>query len=191
MTRVRTGPVRSEAVRIAILDATARQFAARGYDHLTIEGIAADAGVGKQTIYRWWDSKSALVAECLLEGMLLPERLTPPDTGDIRADLEAWVDQVLSLLERPDGDGLLRSLIAAASENAEVGKRLRDSLAGSESLSARLEASAGQTPHLIPGAPFDEIIESLAGALVLRALSRAPRVPGDAARLVAASLGQA
>ncbi|MFB8386450.1 TetR/AcrR family transcriptional regulator [Microbacterium sp. NPDC055910] len=191
MTRVRTGPVRSEAARLAILRATARQFAQRGYDHLTIEGIAADAGVGKQTIYRWWGSKSALVAECLLEGMLLPDRLAPPDTGDIRADLTAWVDEVLSLLEHAQGEGLLRSLVAAAAENAEVGKRLRDSLTGSEALAGRLEAAVGQTPNLTPAAPFDEIIESLAGALVLRALSRAPRVPGDAARLVAASLGPA
>ncbi len=144
------GPVRSEGARIAILEATARQFAARGYDHLTIEGIAADAGVGKQTIYRWWASKGALVAECLIEGMLLPRRLSPPDTGDIRADLTAWLDRILALRADPQGETLLRSIVAAAAENADIGRRLRDSLAGSQSIAGRLEASIGQTPQLSP-----------------------------------------
>ena len=46
MTLPRSGPVRSEAARHAILDAAARLLAERGYDHLTMEGIAATAGVG-------------------------------------------------------------------------------------------------------------------------------------------------
>ncbi|MET0811707.1 MAG: TetR/AcrR family transcriptional regulator [Microbacterium sp.] len=187
----RTGPVRSEDVRLAILEATARQFAARGYDHLTIEGIATDAGVGKQTIYRWWGSKSALVAECLIEGMLLPRRLSPPYTGDIRADLTAWIDAVLTLLAEPQGETLLRSIIAAAAENADIGRRIRESLAGSESLVGRLEASIGHAPNLTPDAPFEELSETLVGAIVLRALSRAAREPGDAERIVAAVLGPA
>jgi len=61
----RSGPVRSEAARQAILEATARLLVERGYDHLTMEGIAATAGVGKQTVYRWWPSKGAVIAECL------------------------------------------------------------------------------------------------------------------------------
>ena len=52
-------------------------FAERGYDHLTMEGIAATAGVGKQTVYRWWPSKGAVIAECLLEGKLLTQPLAP------------------------------------------------------------------------------------------------------------------
>ena len=89
MARTRSGPVRSEAARRSILDAAAQIFSERGYDHLTIEGVASRAGVGKQTIYRWWPSKSDIVAECLLEGSLLPGQLSLPDTGDIRGDLSA------------------------------------------------------------------------------------------------------
>jgi AcrR family transcriptional regulator len=54
----RTGRVRSEAAREAILSATVRLIHARGYDHLTIEGVAKEAHVGKQTIYRWWPSSA-------------------------------------------------------------------------------------------------------------------------------------
>ena len=60
--RTRSGPVRNENTHQAILEATAMLFAREGYDRLTIEGIAHEAHVGKQTIYRWWSSKGDLVA---------------------------------------------------------------------------------------------------------------------------------
>ena len=52
---------RSERARRAILDAALALCRARGYDGTAIEAIAADAGVGKQTIYRWWPSKGAVI----------------------------------------------------------------------------------------------------------------------------------
>jgi AcrR family transcriptional regulator len=186
----RSGPVRSEAARRAILEATAQQLVERGYDHLTMEGIAAQAGVGKQTIYRWWPSKGAVIAECLLEGTLMPDRLQLPDTGDIRRDLARWLGEISALLESGNGEGILRSLIAAAAENAEVGRRLRDSLTGSASVSGRLEKAVGTVPHLPQGAPVEEITEALIGAVVLRALSRTPITPADAERLLDAVLGR-
>jgi AcrR family transcriptional regulator len=190
MSDGRRGAVRSEAARRAILQATARLFAARGYDHLTIEGVAAEAGVGKQTIYRWWPSKGALVADCLLEGLLLPDRFSPPDTGDIRADLVTWLDEVLGLLGTPLGDALLRSLIAAAAENADVGRRLRESLGASSSLTERLEAAVAGS-ELRSDAPLVAIGDALVGALILRALSRAPVEPDAAGLLVDAVLSSA
>jgi AcrR family transcriptional regulator len=189
MTLPRSGPVRSEPARRAILAATAELLAERGYDHLSIEGIAARAGVGKQTIYRWWPSKGAVIAECLLEGMLLSNRLRLPDTGDIRRDLTTWVETVFGLLATDEGEGILRSLIAAAAEHAEVGRRLRDSLSGSDSVSGRLERAVGTAPNLQEGAPVDEIADALIGAVLLRALSRTPTEPGDVDRLVQAVLG--
>lgn len=189
MTLARSGPVRSEAARQAILHATADLLAERGYESLAIEQIAARAGVGKQTIYRWWPSKGAILAECLLEGTMLDGRLDLPDTGDVRADLRDWLGRIFALLERPEGEGLLRALIAAAADNAEVGRRLRDSLSGSQSVSGRLERAAGTVPNLVPGSPFEEIAEALIGAVLLRALSRTPVGPGDADRLIAAVLG--
>ncbi|MET4100540.1 AcrR family transcriptional regulator [Agrococcus sp. UYP10] len=187
MALPRTGPVRSEPARVAILDATAALFAEVGYDHLTIEGIAARAGVGKQTIYRWWGSKGPLVAECLLEGRLLPGRLTLPDTGDVRADMAAWLTTVFRVMEAEQR--LVLSLIAAAAEHPEVGAGLRDSLTGSASISGRLDAAIGTTANLQPGALTGELAEALIGAVVLRALSREPAGPADAERLLDAVLG--
>ena len=183
MPQHRSGPVRNEEARVAILDATAELFERRGYDHLTMEGIAAQAGVGKQTIYRWWSSKAELVSDCLLEGRILPDRLSPPDTGDIRRDLVAWLTEVFGFLSEPSGQGLMRSLVAAAVENVDIGVHLRQSLGANSSPAARLTAAveAGQVPA---NAPLEEMSEALIGAVVLRALSRIPTDPETAARLV-------
>ncbi|MGW9022555.1 TetR/AcrR family transcriptional regulator [Leucobacter chromiiresistens] len=187
----RSGPVRSEAARQAILQAAIEMLAERGYDHLAIEGIASRAGVGKQTIYRWWKSKSAIIAEALLEGMILGERLEVPDTGDVRRDLTTWLRAVGDVLLSPQGEGLVRSLIAAATDNADVGQRLRDAIAGSGSgaLSTRLAAAIGSEPHLPEGAPIDDISEALVGALLLRALSRSPLDDHAIAALVVVAVG--
>ncbi|MDR5699175.1 TetR/AcrR family transcriptional regulator [Agromyces aerolatus] len=190
MAEGRRGAARSETARLAILHATVHQFAERGYDHLTMEGIAAEAGVGKQTIYRWWPSKGALVAECLLEGMLMPDRFLPPDTGDVRADLTTWLDEVLGFIGDERNEALLRSLVAAASENAEVGRRLDESIFAGSALVTRLEAAV-EASDLRADAPIPEIIEALVGALVFRVLTRAAVSPGLAERLVAAVIGPA
>ncbi|WP_308798262.1 TetR/AcrR family transcriptional regulator [Agromyces silvae] len=190
MAEGRRGAARSEAARLAILRATAHQFAERGYDHLTMEGIAAEAGVGKQTIYRWWPSKGALVAECLLEGVLMPDHFLPPDTGDVRADLTAWLVEVLTFIGDERNEALLRSLVAAASENAEVGRRLDESIFSGSALVTRLEAAV-EASDLRPDAPIPEIIEALVGALVFRVLTRTPVSPGLADRLVEAVVGPA
>ena len=184
----RGGPVRSEAARIAILDATARLFEIRGYDHLTMEGIAAEAHVGKQTIYRWWPSKGALVADCLLEGRLFRDGFSPADTGDLRADLTAWLRGILGFVDREGGVTMVHSLIAAAGDHPSVGSRLSEQLGANRLLHARLE-SAVAAGQLSPDRPLEELGDAFVGAVVLRALSRAPADAAVAARLVDAVLG--
>ena len=188
MSESRRGAPRSEAARLAILEATAALFAERGYDHLSIEGIATRAGVGKQTVYRWWPGKSALIADCLLEGMLLPERFAVPDTGDLRADLVAWLSEVEAVLQSPAGEGLFRSLIAAATENADVASRLRESLADPRLFAPRLRA-ARDSGEVRADLPVDEVSEALIGAVMLRALAHTPADPGLPKRLVDLTLG--
>jgi AcrR family transcriptional regulator len=167
----RSGPVRSTAAREAILAATARLFHNQGYDRLTIEGIAKEAGVGKQTIYRWWPSRGALIGECLAEGRLIPVDFVVPDTGDLAADVETWLRSVLSILEAPEGGLLLRSLVAAATEDAGVGAHLGESLGVEKYLSSRLRSgiAAGQLPE---DAPVDQIGRAILGAIIVESLGR-------------------
>lgn len=78
---------RDAAVHRAILAATVELLEASGFQQLTIEAIAARAGVGKQTIYRWWPSKAAVVLEAYIAAGF--ERVPTPDTGTLTEDLEA------------------------------------------------------------------------------------------------------
>ncbi len=188
MSEHRSGPVRNEAARQAILEAAASLFEEHGYDRLTMEGIAARAHTGKQTIYRWWRSKGDLVADCLLEGLILPDQLIPPSTGDVRADLAVWLERIFGLLQDSRGEGLLRSLVAAAAGNADVGRRLRNSLWANSSLIERLRAAA-ETGELPADLPLPEVSEALLGAVILRALGREAADPEAVDRLLTVVLG--
>ncbi|AJE85978.1 MULTISPECIES: TetR/AcrR family transcriptional regulator [Streptomyces] len=95
---------RSERSRRAIYDAALALVGEVGYPRTTIEAIASRAGVGKQTIYRWWTSKGEVLLEAFLDlsqraAEELGEEWVFPDTGDLAADLKlvlrATVDEML------------------------------------------------------------------------------------------------
>jgi AcrR family transcriptional regulator len=94
-----------------------------GYSGLTIEGIAARAGVGKQTIYRWWPSK----ADVLLEAGAAKADLYVPvtDHGSYRADLRAFLEASYALGNLPQLADVLRALMAEAQLDREFGDRFR------------------------------------------------------------------
>jgi AcrR family transcriptional regulator len=83
------GRPRSEEADQAILGATLRSLAADGIGGLTIEGVAAEAGVGKTTVYRRWPTKTDLIVAAV--SALAPPG-EPPDTGSLKGDLQALVD---------------------------------------------------------------------------------------------------
>jgi AcrR family transcriptional regulator len=117
------GRPRSEASRQAILVAALSLASEVGYAGLTIEGLAARAGVGKQTIYRWWPSK----ADVLLEAGVVKAELQVPvsDHGGYRADLRAFLQASYALGNKPRFAGLLRALMAEAQLDPEFGARFR------------------------------------------------------------------
>jgi AcrR family transcriptional regulator len=187
MPEGRRGAVRSTAAHTAVLRAAAELVERVGFERMTIEGIAQAAGVGKQTIYRWWSSKSAIVAEALFEGVLFPESFMTPDTGDIAADLTSWLESVFRYLRDPAHAGLLVSLIGGAVADAEIGLRLTERLgAAPSSLLLRLEQAAAD--GRLAGDPRI-VADALIGVIVMRVLTRAPVPAADAAALVALVLG--
>jgi AcrR family transcriptional regulator len=115
---------RSERSRTAIVRATRELLLERGFDKLSIEAVAARAGVGKQTIYRWWPSRHALVADVILE--YADRILRPvPHTGDVTADVSAWAVSLATTLTTARGNAMLRILTTAGMEHPDTGARLR------------------------------------------------------------------
>jgi len=115
---------RSESARQAVLEAMRAALSSSGYEAVTIEGLAEAAGVSKQTIYRWWPSKAAILGEALLEGELPPIDL--PMTDDLAADLQA-----MFAVQGQDAEtiALARALIAVTATDPELGARLNERLA--------------------------------------------------------------
>ncbi len=111
--RPRTGRARNEQARRDILDA-ALALARHDLGATTVDSIAARAGVGKQTIYRWWPSKWAVILDALL-CHAEREVVTDPVTGPLADRLVAFLASSFKLLTGPDSDGsLLRALMAHA-----------------------------------------------------------------------------
>ncbi|GAB3984787.1 hypothetical protein GCM10029978_095500 [Actinoallomurus acanthiterrae] len=118
----RPGRPRSETARLAILTATHDELLDRGYGELTMAGIAARAGVGKQTIYRWWRSKAEVALDALLN--VASEGIPIPDEGDLEADLDAFLRRTFGLQEqsRP----ILMGLLAESLLDPEFAEAFRD-----------------------------------------------------------------
>jgi len=115
---------RSEKSRQAIVTATRELLLLRGFDRLTIEAVAARAGVGKQTIYRWWPSRHALAADVILadaDRILRPV----PATADVVADVCVWAVELAAALTTARGNAMLRFLTVAGIEHPETAQRLR------------------------------------------------------------------
>ena len=128
---------RSEKSRTAIVTATRELLLERGFDGLTIEAVAARAGVGKQTIYRWWPSRPALVADVMLEDA--DKILASVDhTDDLAADLVGWVRKLAATLTSARGSAMLRILTVAGMEHEDT---------EGEAAGRIQQAAARQRPH--------------------------------------------
>jgi AcrR family transcriptional regulator len=101
---------RRESSRQAILTAALDLVGDVGYAKLSIEGIAAAAGVGKQTIYRWWPSKGSLLFDAFLTLGEGQEGGGLPDTGDLAADLRTVLRATVVELNDPRFDQPMRAL---------------------------------------------------------------------------------
>jgi AcrR family transcriptional regulator len=102
---------RSGRSHSAVLQAAVELCREDGYGALTIEGIAARAGVGKQTIYRWWPSKGAVVLDAFMA--TIAADVTMPETGDHIADIRTWLRSVARLLGGSELGPHLAGLIGA------------------------------------------------------------------------------
>ncbi|UQA95816.1 TetR/AcrR family transcriptional regulator [Streptomyces halobius] len=113
---------RSERSRRAILDASLALVGEVGYDKLTIEGIASRAGVGKQTIYRWWPSKAAVLLDAFTAGVDEDYAQGLPDTGDLTADLKSVLHATVDEFNDPAFQAPYRALAVAGANDEELSR---------------------------------------------------------------------
>lgn len=119
------GRPRSELSRTAILDVAYWQTIERGYEKVTAESIAKGAGAGKQTLYRWWPSKAAVVLDALAEkGRSRIDR--PMEAAIQSGDLQAFLKTVIPAMAAIGP--ALRHLMAEAQSDPKLRAMLKERL---------------------------------------------------------------
>lgn len=151
----------------AILDAAMAQLREVGYHRMTIEGVAAEAGVAKGTVYRWWTSKAQLVVEALSMRCDIEPVVA---TGDLRADVRALVQYVISVMSRTPLGRVLPQLLVDLDEDprarANLGAWLGPPRAGHRAL-LYSAASRCDLPHDIDASL---VLDLLGGTVLWRIL---------------------
>jgi AcrR family transcriptional regulator len=164
----RPGRPRSAAAEQAILGAALALAAEVGLTRMTMEGVAARAGVGKATIYRRWDSKEELFADALRS--VAADLELPPDGGSFRSDWMAIVGQEFDRIATT-GVRILPRLMSEAADDPQLYELLLERMVrprrriGAELIRrgiARGELRADLDPELV--------IDLLVGPIVYRAL---------------------
>src|SRR5207248_8141156 len=117
------GRPRSEDARKAILRSTLRLLQVTGFPDLSIESIAANADVGKATVYRWWPNKAALVADAFSSSA--DEELRFPNTGSVRDDVAIQMKHLVRVLRGRRGR-IVAALIGGGQSDPELIQAFRD-----------------------------------------------------------------
>ncbi len=135
----RIGRPRSEQAREAVLRAVDDLLVEQGYAAMTMKGIAERAGVGRQTVYRWWSTK----AEILLEASAADarEELAVRPRGTALRQLTVYVEALTRFLTASAAGAAYRALLGEAQHDAVVAELLAGSdILGSSARAALVQA---------------------------------------------------
>jgi len=117
------GRPRSQAAHDAVLKAALRLVTKRGFRAVSVNEIAAEAGVGKMTLYRHWPNKAALVMDSLL--VLIGSETDFPEAGSAIESLRQQLDLQAAFFRSSRGN-LIRSLVAEAQSDSELAIAFRE-----------------------------------------------------------------
>ncbi|MGN5235595.1 TetR/AcrR family transcriptional regulator [Rhodococcus sp. SJ-3] len=184
---------RNAASHTAILDAAVELVAEVGYARLSIEAIAARAGVGKQTIYRWWSSKGSVLLDAFLRKHTVEGHEDSPglpDTGDLTADLRTVMRATIEELHDPTFEKPLRALtVAVLTDDALAKEYLKRFEAPTRELKKQRLRSAQEAGQLPDDLDLDAALDAIFSPLTQRWLFRTgPLTPDYADRTVEIAL---
>jgi AcrR family transcriptional regulator len=167
---------RSEEARLAVLEAADDLLVERGFAGVTIEGIAARAGVAKQTIYRWWAAKTDILFDALVADAA--EFFTVPDHGDLGRDLRDQLRQLAAFLSQTDAGAVARALAGQAQHDPDVAARFEAEFVARERDRERAPfLRARERGGLPEGTDIEFAIDRLAGPVYYRLLITRQGVP--------------
>ena len=178
--RRRPGRPRKPVLTERIVVSAADLLVQRGFDKMTVDAVAAAAGVGKATIYRRWSSKVELAHHAM--DHLLGGEASDVDTGTLRGDLEQACRAALEFATSPRGTGFIRLALTEASRDFEVAAMYAAFIARrTQGVAAALDRARRRGEPVRPDASPQLYVELIAGVLVTRAITDSPIPPADCA----------
>jgi AcrR family transcriptional regulator len=178
----RAGRPRSEEARTAVLHAVDDLLVEVGYAALTMKGIAERAGVGRQTVYRWWSTKAEVLFEAAVTDAERELAVAPGRTT--RAELTAYVEVVTAFLTTSQAGAGYRALVGEAQHDPDVATMMSDTDLFDRAAAPLLDRAVerGDLPRRVDRAA---ITASLVGPVLFRLLTGgaapAARAVADAA----------
>jgi AcrR family transcriptional regulator len=165
------GRPRSEESRQAILRSTLKLLKQDGgFPQLSIEAIAADANVGKTTVYRWWPTKAALVADAFFASA--DEELQFPNTGSVQRDMSLQMRRVIRIF-RSDRGKVVAALLAGGQSDPELLEAFRERFLWPKRRQAYQTLQRGIDRGELPAdSDLDLILDALYGPIYMRFLIR-------------------
>ncbi|MFG1808338.1 TetR/AcrR family transcriptional regulator [Streptomyces sp. NPDC049040] len=182
------GRPRSETARRAVLDAALALCQSGGYQALTMKGIAETAGVGRQTVYRWWPAKQDVLIDALRDLGLRKAEHLDPETGDTLRDVRTLLDATFTLTTALTGNALV-GLMAEAQHDPELSHRLQATVIGPRRHALLLLLARGVADGTLSdeAVTLDLAVDFAFGTMWYRLISRhAPVDTGLAEQITAA-----
>jgi AcrR family transcriptional regulator len=172
----------------AILEATRELLIEQGVHGLTVEGVAARAGVAKTTIYRRYRSKHELAVAVLFD--MVQQVVAVEDLGDTRAELITLVNGAVRVLESTLMGRVMRGLVSDFATDPDLGEAFREQIVSVRIAEVRRLVDRGiERGDLAPEADYELVHELLFGPVYYRLLlSGAPLDAELAERIVDAVL---
>ena len=172
------GRPRSEESRQSILRSTLKLLKQPGgFPELSIEAIAADANVGKTTVYRWWPTKAALVADSFFASA--EDELQFPNTGSVQRDMSLQMRRVIRIFRSERGK-VVAALLAGGQSDPELLEAFRERFLWPKRRQAYQTLQRGIDRGELPAASdLDLILDSLYGPIYMRFLIRHDKLDGS------------
>ena len=168
------GRPRSEQARLAILHSTLKLLAENGFSDLTIEAVAAHAGVGKATVYRWWPNKAVLIADAFASSTT--QKLHFPDTGLVRTDMSQQMRQLIKVFSSPRGR-IVSAILGGGQSDQDLIAAFRERFLWPRRREAYVTLRRGiQRGELPKDQDLNLLLDSLYGPIYMRFLIRHDRL---------------
>ena len=160
-------PRRMEAQQV-ILAAAADLLESQPYRDISVERVAAQAGVGKQTLYRWYENKAELMLDAFLARHA--QAMPPAPAGnDALADLRHYLHEVVAVLAHPPVAGGYRALFAEAQFSRKFRERFGEIvLKRPREVARSLVLAALEQGALRPGADPDVLVDAVFAPVLMR-----------------------